>query len=137
MNNGSNDWDVPFSRISWLEEVLKNHLNVVDVVRHDDIVFEIQRKQGPSVTLLCLDEYTLGVAAAERVFREFPHVNLIYVGGKWNNYTADAKELCRQRSIGLYNADELNGALRKKDFTTYYQRDKNRGSVDQRRSSRT
>ena len=137
MNKGSNDWDVSFSRISWLEEVLNNHPNVVDVTRHDDIVFEIQRKQGPPITLLCLDEYTLGVAAVERAFREFPQVNLIYVGGKWNNYTAVAKELCRQRSIGLYNAGELNGALQKKDFTTYYQRDKNRASLDQRRSSRT
>jgi hypothetical protein len=135
MNNGSNDWDVSFSRITWLNGALKNHPNVLSVSRHDDIVFEIQRKSGPPITLLCLDEYTLGVSAAERVFEEFPKVNLIYVGGNWNKYTRDAKELCSSRAIGLYNASELNGALSKDDFSTYVRRDKDGTPIFEERSA--
>src|SRR5439155_25545191 len=101
MSNGSNKWNVRFSRISWLDGILKGHPNVTDMVRRDDIVFEIERRNGPPITLLCLEEYAFGIAAAERAFREFPDVNLIYIGGKWNKYTAEAKELCRERSIGL------------------------------------
>jgi hypothetical protein len=135
MNNGSNKWGVSFSRITWLNGVVKNHPNVSGVFRHDDIVFEIQRRSGPPITLACLDEYTLGVSGAERVFDEFPEANLIYVGGNWNKYTHEAKELCLLRSIGLYNASEINGALWKDDFTTYYQRDKDGNPIYQERSA--
>jgi hypothetical protein len=135
MSNGSNKWNVRFSRISWLDGTLKSHPNVTDVVRRDDIVFEIQRRNGPPITLLCLEEYAFGIAAAERAFREFPDVNLIYIGGKWNNYTAEAKELCRERSIGLYNAGELAGALWKNDFRSYFKADSDDYAVRHERSS--
>jgi hypothetical protein len=135
MSNGSNKWDVRFSRISWLDGVLKGHPNVTSVIRRDDIVFEIQRKKGPPITLLCLDEYAFGVAAAERAFQEFPDVNLIYVGGKWNKYTAEAKELCSERSIGLYNAGELAGALWKNDFRFYVKADSDDDPIRRERSA--
>jgi hypothetical protein len=39
MTNGSNSWNVSFSYISWLDRLLKNHDNVTNVERHDDIIF--------------------------------------------------------------------------------------------------
>jgi hypothetical protein len=135
MNSGGNTWGVSFSRITWLNSVLKNHPNVRNVFRRDDIVFDIQRNTGPAITLVCLDEYTLGVAAAERVFEEFPDAKLIYVGGNWNKYTFEAKELCRSRGIGLYNASEINGALWKNEFATYCKRDKDGNPIYQERSA--
>lgn len=135
MNNGSNTWGVAFSRITWVGGVLKGHGNVLSVFRHDDIIFEIQRKSGPSITLICLDEYTLGIAGVERIFGEFPDVNLIYVGGNWNKDTPEAKELCLSRSVGLYNASELTGALWKDDFATYSKRNKDGTPIYEERSA--
>lgn len=135
MNNGSNEWGVSFSRIVWVEKALKSHGNVVDVSRHDDIVFEVGRKSGAPITLICLDEYTLGVAGVERVFGEFPKANLIYVGGNWNKYTREAKELCLSRSVGLFNASELSGAIWKDDFAAYVKRDKDGDPMYQERSA--
>lgn len=60
MSNGSNSWGVSFSRIAWLESAIQSHGNVIHYSRRDDIIMEFDRKDGSSITLICLDEYTLG-----------------------------------------------------------------------------
>ena len=104
MNNGTNTWGVSYSKILWLENVIKNHPNVLSIFRHDDIVIDVERKQWIGITVICLDEYTLGEAGVYRVFQEFPKVNFITVGGNWNGYTSEAKQLCLSKKIGLYNS---------------------------------
>ncbi len=135
MNNGSNEWGVSFSRISWLEGAISSHANVVNVSRHDDIILEIERANGPPVTAICLDEYAFGEAAAQRVFHEFPNVNFISVGGNWNGYTPEAKELCLSKKVGLYNSSELTGALWLDNFWDYAAKDKDGDPVYQYRSA--
>lgn len=124
MSNGSNSWGVAYSRIAWLEDAVKSHDNVIRYSRHDDIVMEFDRKDGSSITLICLDEYTLGEAAVYRILNEFPTVNYISVGGNWNGYTIEAKQLCLSKNIGLFNSGELTGALWKNDFWRYHKKDK-------------
>ena len=124
MNNGSNQWGVAFNRITWLEAAIRSHQNVESVERRDDIVFDVVRRAGGGVTIVCLDEYTLGIAAAQRVAVEFPGVNFISVGGNWNCYTWEAKEWCLTQRIGLYNSSELSGALWKNEHWNYFKRDK-------------
>lgn len=137
MNNGNNSWGVSFSRIAWLEEAIEKHKNVSCVRRHDDIVIEVDRKDGSHITVLCLDEYAMGEAAVYRVLNEFPEVNLISVGGNWNGYTPEAKELCLSRDIGLYNSSELTGALWKDEYWKYYQEDEDGNPTYQYRQQRT
>ncbi|WP_272692719.1 hypothetical protein [Providencia sp. PROV164] len=123
MSNGSNNWNVSYSRISWLEFALKKHDNVANVTRHDDIIMEVERIKGCKIILICLDEYTLGEAGVYRVLQEFPNVNFISVGGNWNGYTIEAKKLCLSKNLGLYNSSELTGALWKNEFWLYHQKD--------------
>ncbi|WJT09111.1 hypothetical protein [Vibrio harveyi] len=127
MSNGSNTWDVSYSRIAWLESAIKSHGNVIRYSRRNDIIMEFDRKDGSSITLICLDEYALGESLVHRVLQEFPEVNFISVGGNWNGYTREAKELCLANNIGLFNSSELTGALWKNDFWLYHQRD-NKGN---------
>lgn len=129
MNNKKNNWGVSYVYIKWFENALKNHGNISRVIRRDDIIFEITRKHGVELTVICLDEYVLGVSAVLRVFNEFPDVNFISVGGNWNGYTREAKELCLGKRIGLYNSSELTGALWKDDFWSYHKLD-NKGNPE-------
>lgn len=62
---------------------------------------EIERADGPSITLICLDEYTLGEAMVHRVLQEFPTVKYISVGGNWNGYTVEAKRLCLSKKLAF------------------------------------
>lgn len=87
MSNGSNSWGVSYSRIAWLESAIQSHGNVIRYSRRDDLIMEFDRKDGSSITLICLDEYALGESLVHRVLQEFPEVNFISVGGNWNGYT--------------------------------------------------
>ncbi|MFZ3053728.1 MAG: hypothetical protein WA099_09995 [Sulfuricurvum sp.] len=123
MSNGENSWGVSFSRIAWLENSIEQHGNVSSIIRHDDIVIEVDRNDGSHITVLCLDEYAMGEAAVLRAFKEFSEVNFISVGGNWNGYTPEAKELCLSRKVGLYNASELTGALWNDEFWKFHYKD--------------
>jgi hypothetical protein len=93
--------------------------------RHDDLVFEIVRKrQGDRLTVVCLNEYTMGLTAVQRVIAEFGKPSIIYIGGGWCGYTQQAKEFCIQERIGLYVSDEMSGGLWADDYWAYYKRDK-------------
>lgn len=124
MTNGSNNFGVAFHQIVWIERLLRQHANVVAVERRRDIVFNVARKQGAAIQLVCLDEYTCGIGRVLEVLDTFPGTNLVYVGGVWNGYTCEAKEDRLDAHIGLYNTRELNGALYRDDFWAYHKNDK-------------
>jgi hypothetical protein len=126
MTDGSNNFGVEFDRIMWIDRLLRLHSNVDAVERTRDIVFNIGRKRGPAIQLVCLDEYTCGIARVLDALDTFPGTNLIYVGGVWNGYTWEAKEYCLDARIGLYNTGEMSGALYRDDFWAYHKRDKER-----------
>lgn len=124
--NGSNNWNVSFAQISWLERLLSTHGNVGSVTRRDDIVFEIARKlPADHLTVVCLNEYTMGLTAVHRVIHEFGKPGIIYVGGGWCGYTRQAKEFCVSEHIGLYVTNEMSGGLWENEHWTYCKRDKN------------
>jgi hypothetical protein len=123
MTNGSNNFGVGFDRIMWIDRLLRQHSNVEVVERTQDIVFSIDRKRGPAIRLVCLDEYTCGITRVLEALATFPGTNLIYVGGVWNGYTWEAKEYCLDAHIGLYNTGEMNGTLYRDDFWAYHKKD--------------
>lgn len=101
MTNGTNDWGVSFSRITFTEKVLQGHPNVIRFSREKDILFTITRESpDDELRLLCCDEYVFGTTLLDRALAEFGTVNLIYVGGVWNGYTKEAKEQCLRSKIG-------------------------------------
>ncbi|HEX4304311.1 MAG TPA: hypothetical protein VHZ78_16075 [Rhizomicrobium sp.] len=125
MTNGANTWGVQFSHIKWLESLLQAHDNVLNVSRHNDIIFEIDRQaQSDHLTLLCCNEYTMGLTLVHRALHEFGKLDIMYIGGGWCSYTKEAKGFCLKQQIGLYVTDEMSGALWKSAFWDYHKRDK-------------
>lgn len=113
-DNGENAYEVTFGRIMFLNKIIEGHDNVSSVERYDDIVFEVIRDvPSDTVQIVCVDEYAFSEAMARRIIGDFPEVNIIFVGGKWNKPTAEAKTLCRLKKIGICNAGSINAALSK------------------------
>jgi hypothetical protein len=130
VTNGSNDWGVSFSRIAWLDKVLCTNNNIASVARHDDIVFELERRaQKDRLRLICCDEYSLGMLVVQRALDEFSPLHIIYTGGSWSGYTPEAKEYCLDAKIGLFNSTELNGALRQADYWSFHRTDEDGNPV--------
>ncbi|SRR6266496_5699348 len=125
MTNGGNTWGVSFSHISWFDRLVRTHANVTNVTRHDDLVFELDRKaQQDHLTAFCCNEYTMGITSVQRALSEFGNLNIVYIGGGWCGYTREAKQFCLDSKIGLYVTDEMSGALWKDEFWDYHQKDR-------------
>lgn len=124
MTNGSNDWDVSYSRITWLEKFLRAHDNIDILSRTHDILFTVQRRrQGDILRILCCDEYTMGITKIMRGLSEFGDINIFYIGGGWCGYTPEAKKYCLEQSIGVFVTDEMTGALWRNEYWTYHRKD--------------
>jgi len=122
--NGSNNWNVSFGSISFLNKILSTHGNVKNILRSKDILFTLERiNKIEKLKIVCLEEYCVGVTIMRRVIEEFGRVDIIYSGGEWTGYTPEAKELCISEKIGLYNSKELSGGLWKNEFWNYNKRD--------------
>lgn len=125
MTNGSNDWGTPYCDITFLDRLLRTHKNVSSVSRSKDILFIVEREQQRDVLkILCLRQYTMGRTMVDRAIDEFGDLDIIYIGGGWNGYQPEAKELCLDSEIGLYVTDEMSGALWRNQYWNYEKKDK-------------
>ncbi|GBR34841.1 hypothetical protein AA0475_0129 [Acetobacter peroxydans] len=122
MTNGSNDFGVEWHQICWIERWLGRHINVLDFTRVNDIQFDVIRKRGCDIHLICLDEYTCTLSRVLEVLDAFPVANFLYIGGNWNSYERAAKEYCLENKIGLFNTNEISGAFHRNDFWTYHRK---------------
>lgn len=123
MTNGSNDFGVTLPQIKFLSRALGSHKAVASVERSKDIQFDIVTSRGDELRLVCLNEYTCGLARVLEVLEAFPGTNIIYVGGAWNGYTMQAKEFCIDSNVGLFNSSEIIGALYREDYWRYHKKD--------------
>ena len=123
MTNGSNSYGVTLPQITFISRLIGTHRNIGKVERTRDIQFDFVTLLGVKARLICVNEYTCGLAKILEVLEDFPGTSIIYVGGAWNSYTMQAKEYCIRARIGLFNANEINGALYCDDYWTYSQKD--------------
>lgn len=124
-----NDWGVSYSIISFFSHALKGHSKVASFQRTDDIFFTIEKVSGEVLHVLLVNEYVLGMAAVLRAQREFPEVDYIVTGTKWNGYTEEAKAYGDRNSIGIFNVGEFFGALHWTEPKKYYIRDEDGNPV--------
>ncbi|RZG78269.1 hypothetical protein [Acinetobacter sp. WCHAc060025] len=124
MSDIFNNWGVQYCRILFLKKILENHDNVINLKRTEDIYFSFNRiKQNDSLNVLCLDSYVFGENDLYKVLEEFPNIDIISIGGVWNRYTREAKELALEKKLGLYRADEIKGGIYFDKFWLYHKKD--------------
>lgn len=117
-----NNWNVKYNSILFFCRVLKSHNNVNSFCRSRDILFHITRHDFTEIEVLLVDEYVLGIAAVHKAVDEFPNVEYIVTAGRWNGYTAEAKEHGLRNNIGIFVIDEFLGALNWSEPIRYVKR---------------
>lgn len=124
MANGSNNWSVLYSSITFFEQMLNGHRNVISFERSEDIMFTIARKKPEDfVHALLVNTYTFGVADFYKARSEFPQLTCIVLAGEWNAYTLDAKELANEEDVGLLMPKELYAAIWREEPNKYFTKD--------------
>ena len=84
MASSFNKWNVSYSSISFFENALRGHSRVKSVRRTEDIVFEIELKNGEEIKAVLVNEYTLGLAAVLRAQSEFHGIEYVVTCADWN-----------------------------------------------------
>lgn len=130
-----NDWGVSYSTIRFVEQALEGHTKVSSFERSQDIVFEIELTSGAQITMLLVNEYTLGMAAIYKAIHEFPGVDYIVTCADWNAYTREAKDYGVQNDIGIFVLGEFFGALNWSNPKKYVKKDANGKPVYNYRSA--
>jgi len=110
----------------FLESSLGKHDCVVDIVEVSDREYRITRKYGDTIKLYITGAYVFGVFEFDEVMQNSPDVNCIVLASKWLNYTGDAKDAAKDRSIGLFDISELFGALNRQHQFWNYEKPKKR-----------
>jgi len=106
--NGSNDYEVSYSRISWLGRKLRLHPNTFNLDRRNDIIFNFERKkQKDSLNIICIDEYTVSLSFVEEILDRFPEINIICLSSVYNDYTAEALNFCHSLDVSLSKSEEI------------------------------
>lgn len=112
MTNGSNNWGVSFSAISFLEKVLCAHKAVESFARVNDIQFKIVRSSGyPEVNAVLVDDYMLGEATVYAVLREFVGVTAVVNNGSWNHIALDWRAFAKKTDVVVFLVADFLGAL--------------------------
>lgn len=106
-----NNWNVPYSTISFFENAIRAHGRVKKVNRERDIFFRIERDNNSVLNVLLLNEYRFGLASLIRALEEFPETKFIIIGGNWNESTYEANIYAENNNIGIYNFSEFLGAI--------------------------
>lgn len=118
-DNGDNAYGVTFGRIMFLQKIIEGHNNVESFERHHDLAFDVTRvQQRDTLQIICVDEYVLSDAMARQIWSDFPTVNMIFVGGKWNRTSTPAGAFCKSKQIAVCNAGTINAALLKTRYWT-------------------
>lgn len=124
-----NNWNVPYSVISFFERAMKGHSKILSVNRTNYIYFNIKDDRGRQFEVLLLNEYCLGLAAVLKALEEFPETEYIVTGGNWNGYTKEAKEYGKKNNIGIFNFGEFMGAINFNNPKEYCRRDEDGNPV--------
>lgn len=120
MSNGSNNWNVSFSTIRFVENALASHEKVLQSTRRNDIVFDIRRaKSLPPVTMVLVNRYTLGIADFYECRSEFPGMTCLVTSSTWNQYTSAVKDAGKRAGVSVFNISEFFGALHWSDMVKY------------------
>lgn len=134
--NGQNNWNVGYSAICFMEQVLSTHTAVQSFDRKNDIQFSIVRTGELSdLNIVFVEEYHLGEAAAYAIIKEFEGVQMIVNNGNWNHVLLDWRNFADRTGVFVFKMPDFMGALNCDDIRKYITADEREERRRKRRKS--
>ena len=134
--NGHNNWNVIYSSICFMEQVLSTHTSVSSFDRENDIQFHVVRTGDLSdLNIVFVDEYQLGEASAYEIIKEFSGVEVIVNNGNWNQILFDWRQFADRTGVVVLKVADFMGAINVKDLRKYVTRDEREERSRKRRKS--
>jgi hypothetical protein len=103
--------DRPYpAAVSALIRYLDANPVITSVSRTGPQTLYIERKEKPALQVFLTNIYTVSTSDVFEILSD-ARVDAIVTMSAWNGYTNDAKEMCKQRKIGLFKFKEFLGAV--------------------------
>jgi hypothetical protein len=111
------EWDAPPRRESqrFLLDVVGDHSQVHEVVRHDANRYTLKRRGAADREVFLTNVYILGEADYLKLRAAHPEVDLIVLASDWNSCTLAVKHEAMDDGVAVHTFKTLMRALHRKD----------------------
>jgi hypothetical protein len=122
--NGQNNWNVGYSAILFMEQLLHSHTKVCSFKRINDIQFLVVRNEGyPELNVVFVDQYELGEATAYAIIEEFSGVEVVVNNGHWNHIVVDWRDFAKRTGVVIFKLSDFLGAINVQDLRKHVTED--------------
>jgi len=106
---------------AYIEKFLANHSFIERMEKLNIAMFDVDLKDGRSLRVFATNTYFFTEYTFEQIMAIDPGVDVIICSSPYGTYTWEAKALCIDHKIGLFNLKAFMGAIRKNgdEFLNY------------------
>lgn len=84
---------------------------VISMEKVDEQIYELKRIGKSTIKVYLTNIYTVSETDVYEILQEYPDLDCIVTMSAWNSYTSSAKEVCKDKKIGLFLFREFLGAI--------------------------
>jgi len=84
---------------------------VKEVKKEGKQVIHITKENGNTLKIYLTNLYIVGEADVTDIMARIPNLNGIVTMSAWNSYSQEAKDLCKEKNVGLFLFKEVLGAV--------------------------
>lgn len=97
--------------VQTLIKYLKTNTKVAKVEQESEQIIQVTRVALYQLRIFMTNIYTVSLADVYEIIAEDNQINAIVTMSAYNSYTADAKEFCKEKLLGLFEFKEFLGAV--------------------------
>lgn len=133
-HNESFPWMSYYGNYKFFEERMQAHSKVSSILNTGAGLYEIDLIDGRTLKAFICECYSYGVAEYYETVENLGDLNAVVINSNWCGYSMEAKQHCRERSVGLFDIGGFMSALNMKNLWEYLAEDekqyfKNKGII--------
>ena len=119
-------WPPHYGHFKFFETRMRGHGHVLKLTAIDDGVYELTLGSGKSLRIFICECYSFGVAEYVETTEALGELDAIIINSAWCGYTTEAKRLCRDQKVGLFDIGDFMAALHKSKVWSYLNEEENK-----------
>lgn len=116
-------WPSFYGHFQFFENAMLSHRCVTEIGGLGEGLYRIERPFGKPLLVFVCQCYSFGVAEYIETINKLGSLDAIVIDSAWCGFTFDAKRMCYNEKVGLFQLPQLMGALNKEEIWTYLTED--------------
>ena len=112
-------WTSHHGHYSYFQDRMKSHSKVSSIIDLRDGIYNLTLINNTTLKVFICDCYAFGLAQVHETKQRINNLDTIIINSAWCNYTLEAKILCREEKVGLFNIKDFMAALNTDEHYDY------------------